>query len=150
MDPDAAWAEALSNAWKVAHGPAEPDAAERCAEALLALDGWLRGDGFLPSRWTTERERMVGMLDADNVLAEALAAARAVLDEDDEGCRGRAGPPGADPQRLAVRLRGVTGHLDPLSHLVLVDWPEPPHRYGLDEHQVAAGRGYPGDVTPRM
>lgn len=84
MDPEAAWAGALSNAWRVAHGPREPDSAESCAEALLALDGWLRGGGFLPVRWSTERERVVKMLDADTVLSEALVAARAVLDDDND------------------------------------------------------------------
>ncbi len=85
MDPEAAWAEALTNAWKVAYGPREPDSAESCAEALLALDEWLRSGGFFPGRWETLRERVVGMLDVDTALGEALAAARVVLDQGDDG-----------------------------------------------------------------
>lgn len=85
MDPDATWAEALFNAWRIAHGPVTPDAAEPCAEALLALDEWLRHGGFMPGRWETLSERVTDLLDVDTVLGEALAAARSVLDEDDEG-----------------------------------------------------------------
>lgn len=85
MDPDATWAEALANAWKIAHGPVTPDAAERCAEALLALDEWLRRGGFFPGRWETTSERVTDLLDVDAVRAEALTAARAVIDEGDDG-----------------------------------------------------------------
>lgn len=90
MDPDATYAEALDAAWEIVLGTVVPGTvaagtAERCAEALLALDAWLRGGGFLPESWITGRERVTELLDPDAVLAEALAAAHAVLDENDEG-----------------------------------------------------------------
>ncbi len=85
MDPDATWAEALANAWRIVHGPAAPDSAESCAEALLALDDWLRGGGFYPWAWETTSERVTELLDVDTVADEALDAARAVLDQGDEG-----------------------------------------------------------------
>ncbi len=83
MDPDATWAEALANAGRITHGPDTPDAAELCAEALLALDDWLRGGGFYPGAWETTSERVTEPLDVDAVTDEALAAARAVLDGDE-------------------------------------------------------------------
>jgi alkyl hydroperoxide reductase subunit AhpC len=46
MDPNAALQELLAIA-----GAAERDP-DRMAELVEALDGWLRGGGFLPARWS--------------------------------------------------------------------------------------------------
>lgn len=54
MDPDENLKEQLElskkidgdNGWGL-------DDARRLAELVLALDGWMKEDGFLPSRWKT-------------------------------------------------------------------------------------------------
>lgn len=85
MDPDTAWAEVLDAAWEIVLGTVAPGTAECCAEALFGPRRLAARRGYLPESWITERERVTGLLDPDTVAAEALAAARAVLDEDNEG-----------------------------------------------------------------
>lgn len=54
MDPDANLAEQLDSARRILSGEyANLDFhAERLAELVIALDEWIRGGGFVPSRWT--------------------------------------------------------------------------------------------------
>lgn len=51
MDPTANLMEMRRIASRILDGKAEPSDAERLAELLAALDGWLRGGGPLPAPW---------------------------------------------------------------------------------------------------
>jgi hypothetical protein len=60
MDPNANLTEQLSLAQKIVdgryaiHDSLEADA-DRLAELVVALDGWIRGGGFLPAAWEKGR-----------------------------------------------------------------------------------------------
>jgi hypothetical protein len=59
MDPNAALAEALTIAKRFVNWERdtadyyvlEETGAERLAELVIALDGWIRNGGFLPANW---------------------------------------------------------------------------------------------------
>lgn len=62
MDPNANLAEQIELAGKIIRdsdtadpstiNPVDPDDANRLAELVQALDGWLTNGGFLPGRWS--------------------------------------------------------------------------------------------------
>ena len=55
MDPNANLEEQLRIAARIANGEELSTDAERLADLVEALDGWLKGGGFLPQRWERKR-----------------------------------------------------------------------------------------------
>lgn len=51
MDPDANLREQLQVATRLANGKGRPGDGERLADLVEALDNWISGGGFLPTRW---------------------------------------------------------------------------------------------------
>jgi hypothetical protein len=60
MDPNTALAEMIETAARLTNNPPEDRdgiayEADRLAELVLALDGWIRKGGFLPDAWQKGR-----------------------------------------------------------------------------------------------
>lgn len=57
MDPEANYQEMLKLATRLLDS--ENDDADRLAELVLAMDGWLKRGGFLPKAWAKGREAAI-------------------------------------------------------------------------------------------
>ena len=70
MDPNSNLTEQLRLAEKMLRDPAiNPDDSERLAEIVLALDGWIRGGGFLPDGWNSRPVKTCRWCGGTNALA---------------------------------------------------------------------------------